>query len=129
MDLNGTLMQALEMEVMVSQADLVEIKMPVNEKTRQPIGYLHGGASVALAESAASIGALLNVDASKYNIFGVEINANHIKSKQNGWVIARAKPVHIGRTTMVWQIDIIDESDQLIATSRSTIGIVEKRNF
>ncbi|WP_117148907.1 MULTISPECIES: PaaI family thioesterase [Paraliobacillus] len=127
MDLDGTLMQALEMEVMISQADLVEIKMPVNEKTRQPMGYLHGGASVALAESAASIGALLNVDPSKYNIFGVEINANHIKSKQNGWVIARAKPVHIGRTTMVWQIDIIDESDQLIATSRSTIGIVEKR--
>ncbi|WP_117169023.1 hotdog fold thioesterase [Paraliobacillus sediminis] len=127
MDLNGTLMEALEMEVMIAQADLVEIKMPVNEKTRQPMGYLHGGASVALAESAASIGSLVNIDASKYNIFGIEINANHIKSKKNGWVIARAKPVHIGRTTMVWQIDIVDESDKLIATSRSTIGIVEKR--
>lgn len=127
MDLNGTLMRALEMEVMIAQADLVEIKMPVNEKTRQPMGYLHGGASVALAESAASIGSLVNIDASKYNIFGIEINANHIKSKKNGWVIARAKPVHIGRTTMVWQIDIVDESDKLIATSRSTIGIVEKR--
>lgn len=127
MDLNGTLMEALEMEVMIAQADLVEIKMPVNEKTRQPMGYLHGGASVALAESAASIGALANIDASKYNIFGIEINANHIKSKRDGWVLARAKAVHIGRTTMVWQIDIVDESDQLIATSRSTIGIVEKQ--
>lgn len=127
MDLNGTLMEALEMQVMVAQADLVEIKMPVNEKTRQPMGYLHGGASVALAESAASIGALVNIDSSKYNIFGIEINANHIKSKRDGWVLARAKPVHIGRTTMVWQIDIVDESDQLIATSRCTIGIVEKR--
>ncbi|GGM37036.1 esterase [Paraliobacillus quinghaiensis] len=125
MDLRGTLMEALEMEVIKQQAGIVEIKMPVNEKTRQPMGYLHGGASVALAESAASIGALTNVDASKYQIFGIEINANHIKSKRAGWVIARATPVHLGRKTMVWQINIVDESEELIATSRCTIGVVE----
>ena len=125
MDLRGTLMEALGMEVIKQQTDIVEIKMPVNEKTRQPMGYLHGGASVALAESAASIGALANVDSSKYQIFGIEINANHIKSKQGGWVIARATPVHIGRKTMVWQINIIDEADKLIATSRCTIGVIE----
>lgn len=127
MDLRGTLMEALEMEIITRQADLVEIKMPVNEKTHQPMGYLHGGASVALAESAASIGALSNIDVSKHHVFGIEINANHVKSKKNGWVLARATPVHIGKTTMVWQINIVDESDELIATSRCTIGVVEKK--
>ena len=125
MNLRGTLMEALEMEIIKQQTDIVEIKMPVNEKTRQPMGYLHGGASVALAESAASIGALANIDVRKYQIFGIEINANHIKSKQNGWVLARATPVHIGRKTMVWQINIVDEAEELIATSRCTIGVVE----
>src|SRR5699024_671523 len=106
---------------------VVQLTMPVDERTHQPAGYLHGGASVALAESAASIGALLNVDAEKFSVFGIEINANHIKSKREGLVTGTAKPLHIGRRTMVWEIEITDEQDQLISISRCTIGVVEKR--
>ncbi|MRH44778.1 hotdog fold thioesterase [Aquibacillus halophilus] len=120
----NTLMEALQMETVTLTKDFVEMKMPVNAKTHQPMGFLHGGASVALAESAASIGASLNVDMSKEQIFGIEINANHIKSKRDGWVFAKAEPIHIGRTTMVWEIKIVDEHDRLVSISRCTIGIV-----
>lgn len=128
MDFKHTLMEALEMEVLTTKKDMVEIKMPVNGKTRQPMGFLHGGASVALAESAASIAAYLNVNSDHYHIFGMEINANHIKSKKNGWVTARAEPLHIGRHSMVWNVQIIDEEANLISISRCTIGVVPKKN-
>ncbi|GAA5417737.1 putative esterase HI_1161 [Paraliobacillus ryukyuensis] len=127
MNFNATLMEVLEMELLTSQPDLVEMRMPVNQKTRQPMGFLHGGASVALAETAASIGASSNVDLAKHLIFGIEINANHVKSKRDGWVLARATPKHIGKTTMVWQIDIVDENEQLISTARCTIGVTDKK--
>lgn len=128
MDFTHTLMEALEMEVLTTKKDMVEIKMPVNDKTRQPMGFLHGGASVALAESAASIAAYLNVDSDRYHVFGMEINANHIKSKKNGWVTARAEPIHIGQHSMVWSVQIIDEEANLISISRCTIGVVPKKN-
>ncbi|WP_304511934.1 PaaI family thioesterase [Aquibacillus saliphilus] len=124
MDFENTLMHTLEMETISLDKDFVEIKMPVNTKTHQPMGFLHGGASVALAESAASIGAALNVDIEKQQIFGIEINANHIKSKKDGWVFAKAKPIHKGQTTMIWEIKIVDEHDQLISISRCTIGVI-----
>ncbi|MCT2535854.1 hotdog fold thioesterase [Aquibacillus koreensis] len=117
-------MEALGMEIMKTEKQLVEIKMPVDHRTKQPMGFLHGGASVALAESAASIGALLQVNPNESRIFGIEINANHIKSKRDGWVIGRATPVHIGKRTMVWEINIVDEQDVLISISRCTIGVV-----
>ncbi|MDC3412395.1 hotdog fold thioesterase [Aquibacillus sp. 3ASR75-11] len=121
---SNTLMDALDMEIITLKKDLVEIKMPVGQKTHQPMGFLHGGASVALAESAASVGAFLQVDTNSYQVFGIEINANHIKSKRDGWVVGKAIPIHIGKTTMVWEIKIVDEVDQLISISRCTIGIV-----
>ncbi|WP_272479959.1 hotdog fold thioesterase [Aquibacillus koreensis] len=124
MDFSNTLMEALGMEIMKTEKQLVEIKMPVDHRTKQPMGFLHGGASVALAESAASIGALLQVNPNESRIFGIEINANHIKSKRDGWVIGRATPVHIGKRTMVWEINIVDEQDVLISISRCTIGVV-----
>lgn len=123
MDFSHTLMATLGMEIITNELHLVEIKMPVNEKTRQPMGFLHGGASVALAESAASIGGLHHIDVKNKLLFGMEINANHIKSKREGWVTARAIPKHIGSTIMVWQIDIVDEQEQLISTARCTLGI------
>src|SRR5690625_2919806 len=101
--------------------------MPVDERTYQPAGFLHGGASVALAETAASVGAYIRVDQEKYNVFGIEINANHVKSKRDGIVTAIAKPLHVGRTTMVWEIKIVDEAEDLICISRCTIGVVPKR--
>ncbi|WP_226580121.1 hotdog fold thioesterase [Halobacillus litoralis] len=122
--MNNTLMEALGMEVIEAKADSVVIRMPVDERTRQPMGFLHGGASVALAESAASIGAFLNIDSEKQQVFGVEINANHIKSVRDGYVIGTAVPAHIGRNTMVWEIKILNEADELLCLSRCTIGVV-----
>ncbi|SFA91729.1 uncharacterized domain 1-containing protein [Lentibacillus halodurans] len=127
MNFNNTLMEALGIETVSLDTDQVVMTMPVDRRTHQPAGFLHGGANVALAESAASIGAFLNVDPEKFNIFGIEINANHIKSKREGTVTAKAEPVHKGKTTMVWEISITDEHDNLICISRCTIGIVPKR--
>lgn len=124
---HNTIMKSLGIKFVTIKKDLVEMTMPVDERTHQPAGYLHGGANVLLAETAASIGSFLNVDASKYNVFGIEINANHIKSKKEGTVTARATPFHIGRSTMVWNISIVDENDQLICISRCTIGVVPKK--
>lgn len=127
MDDRQTLLQSLGIEVVSLNKELVELSMPVDERTKQPAGYLHGGASVALAETAASIGATLHVNSEEMNVFGIEINANHIKSKRDGIVTAKATPVHIGRSTMVWQIKIVDENEQLICISRCTIGIQPKK--
>ncbi|WP_425484303.1 hotdog fold thioesterase [Halobacillus locisalis] len=122
--MTNTLMEALGMEIKQAERDIVEIHMPVENRTRQPMGFLHGGASVALAESAASIGAYLNVDPNQYQIFGIEINANHIKSIREGTVIGKATPVHIGKNTMVWHIEIMSETGEKISVSRCTIGVV-----
>jgi 1,4-dihydroxy-2-naphthoyl-CoA hydrolase len=121
-----TLMGALGIEVEKLSPEEVILTMEVGPKTHQPLGYLHGGASVALAETAASIGAFMNVDSEKYNVFGIEINANHVKSKRDGVVKGIAKPLHIGKTTMVWEIKIVDEENSLISISRCTIGVVKK---
>lgn len=124
---NDTLLEALGIEVISAQKEEVVLKMPVDNRTHQPAGFLHGGASAALAETAASIGAFLQVDQEKYNVFGIEINANHMRSKREGEVIAKATPLHVGKTTMVWQIHILDEQEKLICVSRCTIGVVPKR--
>ncbi|MED8020554.1 hotdog fold thioesterase [Bacillus glycinifermentans] len=99
--------------------------MPVDERTRQPFGFLHGGASVALAETVASIGAYQHIDPKRQACFGLEINANHIKSIKEGTVKAVATPLHVGRSTMVFHIDIRDEEDRLISVSRCTMAVVQ----
>lgn len=121
------LMEALGIEIVTLEKNRVVMTMPVDERTHQPAGYLHGGASVLLAETAASIGGFLNVNEEEEAVFGVEINANHLKSKREGVVTATATPIHIGRTTQVWNIDIRDEQDAKICISRCTIGIVKRR--
>lgn len=127
MDFSQTLLESLGIEVISLDKQLVILTMPVDHRTRQPAGFLHGGASVALAETAASIGAILQVDPEKFNVFGIEINANHVKSKRDGLVTAKANPVHIGKTTMVWEINITDENNDLICISRCTVGVVPKK--
>lgn len=127
MDFSQTLLESLGIEVISLDKQLVILSMPVDHRTRQPAGFLHGGASVALAETAASIGAILQVDPEKFNVFGIEINANHVKSKRDGLVTAKANPVHIGKTTMVWEINITDENNDLICISRCTVGVVPKK--
>ncbi|WDL96156.1 hotdog fold thioesterase [Alicyclobacillus sp. ALC3] len=128
MDLStkGTLLEALGIDIVELTADRVVATMPVGPATRQPYGILHGGASVALAETVASFGAAANVDSQKYAPVGLEINANHIRSKRDGVVTAVATPLHRGRTTMVWQIEIKDEAERLICVSRCTMAVVPR---
>jgi uncharacterized protein (TIGR00369 family) len=101
--------------------------MPVDERTRQPYGILHGGASLALAETVASVGAVLNVDRETSTAVGLEINANHIRSKSEGMVRATGTPVHIGRSTQIWEVRIVDEEDRLVCLSRCTLAVVHNR--
>jgi 1,4-dihydroxy-2-naphthoyl-CoA hydrolase len=102
-------------------------KMPVDERTHQPFGLLHGGASVVLAETLASIGSWLNLDSSDKMAVGLEINANHIKAVRSGWVIATAMPIHKGTQTQVWSIEVRTESGALVCVSRCTLAVVNKR--
>ncbi|HEY0971656.1 MAG TPA: hotdog fold thioesterase [Gemmatimonadales bacterium] len=102
--------------------------MPVDERTRQPFGILHGGASVALAETVASLGAVMNLDRERFAAVGLEINANHIRPKREGTVRATGTPVHVGRTTQVWTITIEDEEGRLVCTSRCTLAVVPRRD-
>ena len=127
MDYKNTLMGLLEIENVELSKDKVVMTMPVGPKTHQPFGLLHGGASVVLAESAASVGTFLNIDPEKEAAVGLEINANHLRSKKDGIVTATAIPLHKGRKTMVWDIKITDEDDKLICVSRCTCSIVQKK--
>ncbi|SFI98836.1 uncharacterized domain 1-containing protein [Paenibacillus sp. UNC496MF] len=106
--------------------DRVVLEMPVVPKVLQPAGILHGGVSVLLAETAASIASELNIDLSRYAAVGLEINANHLRPKTDGRLIAEATPLHRGRKTMVWDIRIADEAGKLVCISRCTVAIVEK---
>ena len=107
-------------------ADFLRATMPVNEHTHQPYGVLHGGASVALAETAGSLAAMLCIDAD-YLALGQDINANHVRSVSAGLVTATARPFHLGRSSHVWHIEIRDEQDRLVCVSRLTMAVVERR--
>ena len=112
--------KALGIEVTEIGDDYIVAKMPVTEKTKQPYGILHGGASCVLAESIGSTAAALSMDGSKKYPVGIEINANHISSPTEGFVHAKAVPVHIGGSTSVWNIDITDDAGQRVCYSRFT---------
>ncbi|MFG6148194.1 PaaI family thioesterase [Halobacillus sp. B23F22_1] len=126
--MKNTLMETLGIEVVEAAPEKVTLKMPVDARTHQPMGYLHGGATVALAESAASIAGFLNINPNTHQVFGIEINANHIKSIQTGYVYGTAKPFHIGKRIMVWEIKIADDKNDLISISRCTVGVVPLNN-
>lgn len=121
-----TLMGALGIEVLSMTADRAVATMPVHSATHQPYGMLHGGASVALAETIASAATFNLIDQEKELAFGLEINANHIRAKKEGIVTAIATPLHKGRTTMVWDIKIVDEEERLICVSRCTVAITKR---
>src|SRR5699024_6339786 len=124
---NMDLMTSLGIEFIKTEKDNVTLTMPVDERTHQPAGFLHGGASVLLAESAASNGGFMNINQETELDYGIENNENHIKSKREGIVTAVATPIHIGKTTMVWNIRITDEENDLISISRCTLGVVPKK--
>lgn len=124
----GTLNESLGVEFIEVSKTKIKATMPVDERTIQPYGILHGGASVALAETIGSIGATLNVDASKQHCVGLEINANHIKSVYKGSrVYATGQPLHIGGKTQIWEIKITNEEDKLVCVSRITLAVLDKK--
>jgi 1,4-dihydroxy-2-naphthoyl-CoA hydrolase len=125
MNLEHTLINALGITITTLEKGKVVATMPVDERTRQPFGLLHGGASVALAETVASIGAYELVDKETEAVAGLEINANHVRGKREGTVTATATILHQGKTTMVWDIRIVDEEEQIICISRCTMAVLK----
>lgn len=120
------LADTLGIQIIELTASRVIATMPVDQRTRQPFGILHGGASVALAETVASIGATANIDREGFVAVGLEINANHLRAKSDGVVTATGTPTHIGRTTQVWDIRIVDEADRPVCVSRCTLAVRPK---
>jgi 1,4-dihydroxy-2-naphthoyl-CoA hydrolase len=123
---DNTMGQHLGMEFTEVGEDFLKGRMPVDHRTRQPYGLLHGGASVALAETLGSVAAAFVVDRSQYNAVGLEINANHLRGVREGFVTGIARPLHLGKTTHVWEIRIHDEKDKLVCISRLTVAIIKK---
>jgi len=107
--------------------DFIEGTMPVDHRTRQPQGLLHGGASVVLAETMGSFGAWLTVDPEHHQVVGLEVNANHVRSVRAGHVTGVASPLHRGRSTQVWEIRITDMEDKLVCISRLTVAVTPKK--
>ncbi len=121
---SGTLLELLDMELIEATPDRVRLRMPVSPKVRQPDGLLHGGATVALAESAASIGAALCVGDATRAAVGTEINASHLRAVREGAVTAVATPLHLGRSLMVWAVEVRDQRDRLVCAARCTLAVV-----
>ncbi len=122
----NTLVQHLGIEFTEIGADYIKGTMPVDHRTVQPAGMLHGGASVALAESLGSIAGILCIDGEKQYGVGLEINANHVRPVRSGRVSGIVKPVHIGRRTHVWEISISNQNGKLVCVSRITLAILNK---
>ena len=121
------LLKTLEIKFTDVGNDFLTATMPVNEKVYQPDGILHGGATVALAETVGSAAVAVLTKKSNLTIRGIEINANHIKSVKNGTVIATAKPIHLGKTIQLWEIRTVDEENQLISISKLTTYTRQKK--
>ena len=124
----GTLIENLGIEIVEVRGDALVGRMPVDHRTVQPAGVLHGGASVALAETLASWAGYLAVDRERFHVVGQEINANHIRPVTTGWVTATVSAVNIGRRAHVWEIRIVDEAGKLVCISRCTLAVIEQRS-
>ena len=122
----GTSLEALDITFIEATEDHLVATMPIGPNHRQPDGYLHGGISVVLAETVASMGSALHIDRERQMAFGLEINANHLRPKRDGLVTATATPVHLGRNTHVWEVRIVDEQGKLICISRCTVAVVDR---
>lgn len=121
-----TMGEFLGMEWVELGDDYLIMKMPVDNRTKQPYGLLHGGASCALAETIGSLGSHFVIDTEKFICVGLEINANHVRSARAGFVTAKCTPLHIGASTHVWDIKIFDEREKLVCVSRLTVAILKK---
>ncbi len=107
-------------------ADYLVARMPVDARTRQPAGLLHGGATMLLAETLASCAAWQTIDRTKTDAVGLEINANHLRAVREGWVTGRVAPIHSGRSTQIWDVRVKDERDRLVSICRVTISLIAK---
>ena len=125
--IQNTMTSTIGIEITDIGDDFICGKMPVDERTTQPFGLLHGGASVALAETLGSIGGGIKVYNNNETVVGIEINANHLKSARDGWVYGKATPIRIGKKIQVWNIEIINEDDDLICVSRLTLAVIPKK--
>lgn len=123
----NTLMETLEIEFTDAGEDFLVAKMPVNSRVHQPMGLLHGGAMVALAESVGSAASMLYVDFDEREVRGIEISANHVKAKRNGWVTGTARIVHKGASLHLWEIKITDENNNLISICKLTNMVLPRR--
>lgn len=123
----NTLAEVLDMNFVAIGDDFVKLQMPVDQRSHQPYGILHGGASAALAETAGSVASSMCINNEQQICVGMEINCNHIRAKKEGIVVATATPIHLGATSHVWDIRIKDEQDKLICISRLTMAILKKR--
>ena len=121
----GTMLAHLGIEFLEIGEDSLTARMPVDERTIQPAGILHGGASATLAESLGSVAAMLCVDTSRKMCVGLEINANHVRPVRSGYVTGVVTPIHIGKSTQIWQIRITDDADQLVCISRLTLAVLD----
>ena len=108
--------------------NFLKARMPVDHRTKQPYGLLHGGASCVLAETLGSLASAMVIDHSKFYCAGLEINANHVRSAKEGFVTGIASPLHLGGTTHVWDIKIYDEKEKLICVSRLTVAVIPRKN-
>lgn len=124
----NTLMETLEIEYIDAGEDFLKAKMPVNSRVHQPMGLLHGGASVALAESVGSAASIMFVNPEKSEVRGIEISANHLKAKRDGMVYCTAKIVHKGRSIHLWEIRITDENDSLVCLCKLTNMILPRKD-
>lgn len=122
----NTMMEYLGIEIIEVGDDFLVGRMPVDHRTIQPLGIMHGGASCVLAESVGSTAGNCCVDQSQFYCVGLEINTNHIRSIREGFVIGTAKPFHLGRTTQVWSIEIINEQKKLISVNRLTMSVLTR---
>ncbi|MBO6518078.1 MAG: PaaI family thioesterase [Bacteroidia bacterium] len=123
--LSNTLSDNLGMEVVELGPDFLIMRMPVDHRTKQPFGILDGGASMALVESAASFAGNIWVQSENKRCVGLEINGNHIRSVKSGWVYGKATPIHTGKRTHVWNVDITNDQEQLVCKARMTLAVID----
>lgn len=120
----NTIAEVLGIEFTAVGEEYLQARMPVDHRTHQPYGLLHGGASAVLAETLGSVGAYCTVDPTRFRTVGIEINCNHVRGVKSGWVIGTARPLHIGGKTQVWEIRIENEAQKLVCISRLTMAVI-----
>ena len=126
--IKDTMVSTLGIEITDFGDRHVSGKMPVDDRTRQPFGLLHGGASVAFAETLGSMGAGNQIDLDEFSVVGIEINSSHLRAVRGGWVFGKATPIRIGRTIQVWNINIKNEKDEAVCKSRLTLAVIKKND-